>query len=256
MKLPLFHHEQTLHYRRPKPANMPDVPNTYFFAVYRGARTGGDFYDFCWVNGRVLTLFCDVSGRRDEALNIAAALQDKFQSEAPVLFSPRDLNESERLSELVLLLNREIIETAGGPRYTPAFISCFDHESGMLTYINAGHLPALLRDRDGISTLDATGLPLGLFTHSTHDAHLSVLGNGSSMLLVSRGVVETKRHHEEFGLQRVKEKMLASNFLNAQELCSTLQNAAQNFLENGAPENDLTTLAIVRPSTMTAEAAS
>ena len=254
MKLPLFHHHQAHNYRRPQPAAMPDVPNTHFFALYRGARTGGDFYDFCRVNSRVFTLFCDVSGKRDEALDIAAAVQDRFQSETPKLFSPGDLNESDRLSDLVLSLNREIIDTAGGPRYTPAFVSCFDHESGMLTYINAGHLPALVRDDAGISTLDATGLPLGLFTHSTHDAHVSVLGRGTSMLLVSRGLVETKRHHEEFGLQRVKDSMLGSDFLNAHELCSALQNAADSFLDKRAPENDLTTLAIVRPSAMSAEA--
>lgn len=253
MKLPLFHHEQTHSYRRPKPATMPELPHTHFFALYRGARTGGDFYDFCRVNGRVLTLFCDVSGKRDEALDIASAVQERFHSEGARLFSPGDLNESDRLSDLVLSLNREIMETAGAARYTPAFVACLDHESGMLTYINAGHMPAFVRDSNGISTLDATGLPLGLFTHSTHDAQVSVLGRGSSLLLVSRGLVETKRHHEEFGLQRVKESMLASDCQNAHELCSALQNAADRFLENRAPENDLTTLAIVRPSAMVAQ---
>jgi sigma-B regulation protein RsbU (phosphoserine phosphatase) len=246
MKLPLFHHDKH-EYRRPQPAAMPEVPNTHFFALYRGARTGGDFYDFSRVNGRVLTFFCDISGKRDEALHIAAAVQDKFQQEASPLFSGKDINESDRLSDLLLLMNRAIIDTAGGPRYTPAFISCFDTEMGMLTYINAGHLPALMRDGDGISTLDASGLPLGLFTHSTHDAQLCVLRPGSSLLLVSRGLVETKRHHEEFGLDRVKESMLAAQFEDARELCTAMQSAAERFLDNKAPENDLTTLAMVRP---------
>lgn len=256
MKLPLFHHQQTTNYRRPKPARMPDVPDTHFFAVYRGARTGGDFYDFCGVNGRVLTLFCDVSGRRDEALHIAAAVQDKFQLDAPSLFSPGDINESDRLSDLLLAINREIIECAGGPRYTPAFLSCFDYESGFLTYINAGHLPALVRDGSHLVSLDANGLPLGLFTHSTHDAQVSVLEPGSSMLLVSRGLIETKRHHEEFGLERVKQNMMDANFGSAQDLCCALQNAAETFLENKAPDNDLTTIAMVRSKAASARAAS
>jgi len=248
MKLPLFHHHQNQTFRRPKPATMPEHPNAHFFAVYRGARSGGDFYDFARVNGRVLTLFCDISGKRDEALHIAASIQDTFQEKGPQLFSGNDINETERLSDLLLAINREIIETAGGPRYTPAFVACLDPDMGMLTYINAGHLPALMRDSDGISTLDASGLPLGLFTHSTHDAQLSVIRPGSSLLLVSRGLIETKRHHEEFGLDRVKESMLAARFENAQELCTHMQAAAERFLDDKPPENDVTTLAMVRPN--------
>ena len=246
MKLSLFHHAQH-EYRKPQPANMPELPTVHFFALYRGARTGGDFYDFAVVNGRVLAFFCDISGKRDEALHIAAALQEKFQQHAAELFAGNDINESERLSDLMLVINREIIDVAGGPRYTPAFLSCIEPDSGMLTYINAGHLPALVRDSDGISTLDASGLPLGLFTHSTHDAQFCVARPGSSMLLVSRGLIETKRHHEEFGLERVKSSLLEARFEDARELCAVLHTAAQNFLENKPPENDLTTLAMVRP---------
>lgn len=241
----LFHHAET-NYRRPQPANIPDLPNAHFFALYRGARTGGDFYDFALVDGRVLTFFCDISGKRDEALHIAANVQDKFQIHSRLLFSGPDINEAERLSQLLLVLNREIIEIAKGPRYTPAFLSCYDLELGTLTYINAGHLPALTRDQDGIDTLDANGLPLGLFSHSTHDAQLSVLRPGSSLLLVSRGLVETKRHHEEFGIGRVKDSLLEARFDNARELCAALQAAAQRFIEDKMPDNDLTTLAMVR----------
>ena len=246
MKLSFFHHEHP-QYRRPQPASMPELPDTHFFALYRGARTGGDFYDFARVNGRVLMLFCDISGKRDEALHIAASIQDKFQQTAPELFSSSEINEADRLSDLMLSINREIIETAGGPRYTPAFVGCFTHAMGMLTYINAGHLPALVRDSDGISTLDASGLPLGLFTHSTHDSQLCVLRPGSSMLLVSRGLIETKRHHEEFGLDRVKASMLESQFEDARELCTVMHAAAQRFLDNKQADNDLTTVAVVRP---------
>jgi serine phosphatase RsbU (regulator of sigma subunit) len=245
MKLSFFH-PPSPEYRRPDPAVMPEFPDAHFFALYRGARSGGDFYDFACVEQRVLTLFCDISGKRDSALNIAAALQEKFQQHSRELFSGSVINEPERLSDLLLGLNREIIATANGPRYTPAFLSCFDLETGMLTYINAGHMPALVRDDDGIRSLDANGLPLGLFSHITHDAQFCVLLPGTSLLLVSRGVVETKRHQEEFGIDRVKEHMLSTQFDNARELCASIQAAAQQFLENKAPDNDLTTLAMVR----------
>ncbi len=247
MKLSLFRHEEQQQYRKPQPASMPEHPQIHFFALYRGARTGGDFYDFATVNDRILMFFCDISGKRDEALHIAASVQEEFQKQAAQLFSGNDINESERLSDLMLVINREIIETAGGPRYTPAFLACMEPSSGMLTYINAGHLPALVRDNDGITTLDASGLPLGLFTHSTHDAQFCVALPGSSLLLVSRGLVETKRHHEEFGMERVKSSLLGARYEDARELCAAMHSAAQQFLDNKQPDNDLTTLAMVRP---------
>lgn len=246
MKLSLFH-PPSPEYRRPQPAVMPEPLAAHFFALYRGARSGGDFYDFAAVDRLVLMLFCDISGKRDSALDIAAALQEKFQQHSRELFTGAEINEAERLSDLLLSLNREIIITAKGPRFTPAFLSCYDLETGTLTYINAGHMPALIRDNDGINTLDANGLPLGLFSHITHESQFCVVRPGASLLLVSRGMVETKRHHEEFGLDRVKEHLLNAQFDNARELCASMQAAAQRFLEDKLPENDLTTLAMVRP---------
>ena len=256
MKLPLFHHTQKTEYRRPQPATMPELPNAHFFALYRGARCGGDFYDFVSIDGRILMFFCDISGKRDEALHIAAFVQDKLQQTGPGLFSGTDVNETDRLSDLLLVLNRALMDAAGGPRYTPAFLSCFNPDLGTITYINAGHLPALVRDGEDIATLDASGLPLGLFTHSTHDAQVCVVGPGASLLLVSRGLVETKRHHEEFGLDRVKEYLLSSRYDDARQLCTAMQSAAQRFLDNKLPDNDLTTLAMVRPAAAARSAAS
>ena len=71
------------------------------------------------------------------------------------------------------------------------------------------------------------------------------------MLLVSRGLIETKRHHEEFGLDRVKSSLQEARFENARELCPAMHAAAQRFLDNTQPDNDLTTLAMVRPQAST-----
>lgn len=257
MKLPFFQQDHHT-YRRPQPATVPELPDTHFFALYRGARTGGDFYDFAHVGRHVLMLFCDISGQRDEALHIAATVQDMFRQQSQLMFSASGINESERLSDFVRVLNRAILDAAGRPRYTPAFLACFDAEMGLLTYINAGHLPALLRDREGISVLDASGVPLGLFTHITHDSRVCVVGHGASLLLVSKGLVESRHRHEEFGLERVKENLLESNFEDARGLCASMHAAAQRFLDDKQPENDLTTLAMVRPaaSVLVAAAAS
>ena len=106
--------------------------------------------------------------------------------------------------ELCLQLNRAVIEASDGVRPCPAFAGCYDEDLGTITYFNAGHPAGLVRDETGIAELHATGLPLGLFSHTTVDVSTVVLPPGAGLLLVSRGIVEAKCAGEEFGLQQVK----------------------------------------------------
>jgi serine phosphatase RsbU (regulator of sigma subunit) len=61
---------------------------------------------------------------------------------------------------------------------------------GTVCYANAGHTPGLLRDATGIRRLAATGLPLGLFSHTTRDAYTVSVDPGTVLLIVSLGIIE------------------------------------------------------------------
>ena len=75
------------------------------------------------------------------------------------------------LAGLSLEINRAIMEAAGGVRCAPAFLGCYNDVLGTFCYINAGHTPALLKDRDGLVSLESSGFPLGLFSHATHEGN-------------------------------------------------------------------------------------
>src|SRR5947199_8313200 len=62
-------------------------------ALYRAARVGGDFFDFELLHGRLVFLLIDIAGKRDEALDIAAAVQETFHATAAELVRPAALNE-------------------------------------------------------------------------------------------------------------------------------------------------------------------
>ena len=94
--------------------------------------------------------------------------------------------------ELCLQLNRAVIEASESVHSCPAFAGCYDEDFGTVTYFNAGHPAGLVRDETGIAELHATGLPLGLFSHTTVDVSTVVLPPGAGLLLVSRGIVEAK----------------------------------------------------------------
>jgi sigma-B regulation protein RsbU (phosphoserine phosphatase) len=264
MRIPFRSQAATRELRKPKHAQLPELPSVRVGALYRGARVGGDFYDFIQVgSSRMLLLLLDIAGKRDEALHIAAGVQDVFHGAAD-LFYADDVNEPVALTSLLLDINRGIMDAANGVRCAPAFVGCFNDVLGTFCYINAGHTPALLKDRDDITTLEANGLPLGLFSHATHDAQICAMPPSSSLVVVSRGLVEAKAHKEEFGLERVKQAVREAPGHDAIQLCSHVIARVTEFLElqhkrrllsrgdkqiaeaDPLGDNDATALALVR----------
>jgi len=98
---------------------------------------------------------------------------------------------AEALSGLCLHLNRAILESAGRAHLTAAFLGVLDSESGMLSYINAGHVPGLLLAGDSAEFLESTGLPLGLFPHATHEACSRVIPRGGALLMANSSAILT-----------------------------------------------------------------
>ena len=251
MKLPFQNTAPERTLRRPQPTTIPQLGNSSISAQYRAARVGGDFYDFLVTDSqRLVFLLLDVAGKREEALNIAAAVQDRMHPMAADLFRDADVNEADVLPTLLIELNRVIIQAAGGVRCAPAFLGCYEEEFGTLAYINAGHTPALLKDPEGVTHLAANGFPLGLFSHATHDALITAIQPGAALLLVSRGLVESKAGSKEYGIERLTECVSKTSFQDAQDLCTQVLSAVKTFTESSwrhrETENDVTTLALVR----------
>ncbi|MGZ4817910.1 MAG: PP2C family protein-serine/threonine phosphatase [Terriglobales bacterium] len=217
--------------RKPAPAKLPDLPTVRVGALYRGARIGGDFYDFIQVgSSRLLVLLLDIAGKRAEALHIAAAVQDVFHGSADIFYND-EVNEPVAITSVLLDINRGIMEAAGGVRCAPAFLGCYNEVLGTCCYINAGHTPALLKHDGQVDTLEASGLPLGLFSHATHDAQICALPHSAALVMVSRGLVEAKAHKEEFGMERVKQALKEASGHDAQQLCHHVLDSLREFLE-------------------------
>jgi len=249
-------------YRQPAPTAVPTLAGAEVAAKYRGARIGGDFYDFVQVGeNKLLFVMLDIAGKRETALHSAAIAQDVFRQRGAELFGPAHAEDSESTTKLLLEMNRAIIgAAAGGVCHAPAFLGCYDQETGILTYINAGHTPGVLHDSHGTLLLEANGLPLGLFSHATHDAQFCALEPGASLALVSKGFVELRNGREEFGIEGVRRLMQEAAYRSAEELCAVLHERALahekkpsffgpslNFAGLGTAEpNDVTVVALMR----------
>jgi len=234
----------------PLHSNVPALCGAEIAAIYHGYRVAGDFYEFLRVSRtRVLFGLFDIAGRREDTREYLIAAQQTLRDLGPQLFAAHDANEPVAMIELSHELNRTILRSAG-VRSCPAFLGCYNEDLGTVCYANAGHTPALARDLHGIAQLEATGLPLGLFSHTTRSASTCALVPGSALLVVSRGIVEAEQDGAEFGLQGVASSLQEGSAASARDLCLRILRDAQNFMQSAPPQNDVTALALVRTSTV------
>ena len=248
MKLPFLRAVATApDYRKPEPSALPIMPGIDVGAAYCIARMGGDFYEFIAAGpNRLIFALFDISGKRAQALDIAATVQDGMRDGVPKLFSPEDINESEAITELTHSVNRSVLSGAGTSHYSPAFLGCFTPGLGTLAYVSAGHPTALIKDSSGVTELESTGLPLGLFSHATYEPQISVLQPGAVLLLASRGLLESQCKGEEFGGERLKQSFASAPFTDAQYLCTTILRSVQGYTCAPLLHNDATVIALLR----------
>ena len=236
-----------LPWKDPLQATIPHIRDGCMSAVYYGQRRSGDFYDFVRPNAdRVLFGLFDVAGELQETRAIIVTVQQKFRSLGGRMFQDPNVNETERLLELWIEINRAIMSAAGGVHSCPAFLGCYNEEIGTLSYVNAGHTPALIRDDGRVRELVATALPLGLFSHSVPDSSVVAVRPGNTFLSVSKGVVEARFKGEEYGLNRVREYLSEAQFDTAHETCVGVLAKVQQFMCTAPTHNDVTALSVVR----------
>jgi sigma-B regulation protein RsbU (phosphoserine phosphatase) len=103
---------------------------------YPHYEVGGDYYD-CIRLSETKTGFCiaDVSGKGISA----AILMSNFQASLRALFT-FDID----LGTMINKLNSIVVTNAAGEKFITFFVARYDHESGILEYINAAHNPPVL----------------------------------------------------------------------------------------------------------------
>lgn len=213
--------------------------------MYYDHRMAGDFYEFLRVGrSRLLFALLDMAGRRADTRETLIAAQNTFRTLAPKLFAGEDFNEMTAMIRLCYEMNLTILQS--GVRSCPAFVGCYSEDLGTVCYANAGHTPALLRDGGGITLLEATGLPLGLFSHTTQSAATCALVPGAALLAVSRGIIEAEHNGEEFGLERTKQSFQRATAHSAHGLCLDLLQGIQSFMQSPPTHNDVTALVLAR----------
>src|SRR6202051_3367798 len=213
----------------PCPVNLTRLKGLDISARYHADRCGGDFFDGVTIGLRLVFLLTDIAGPRSETHAIAAQAQVAFRQRAQELFQPADANESDAISILAHDVNRFLMEAANGVRFAPTFLGCFNTTLGILTYCNAGRVLAVFRDTTSACVLERGGVPLGLFTHVTYEPAVLAFESQDKLLLVTKGVTESRRGAAEFGLKRIERVLEHSHGDSVSQICDKVLSEAYNF---------------------------
>jgi sigma-B regulation protein RsbU (phosphoserine phosphatase) len=200
---------------------------------------GGDYYDFLTMGPNTLLLVvADVEGKGVSSAMVMSNLQATLRALVMHLHS---------LEAIALSLNEMILADTRSGKFLSCFLGLVDTAHGGLHFINAGHVPPLVLRRTGeTDSLEAGGMPIGLFPAVEYERGSVKLHPGDILLCCTDGIGEAANTDgDEFGAERLAATARLYQHLSASEMCQNVVRDVDEF-SRGGPHIDDKVLMVVK----------
>jgi serine phosphatase RsbU (regulator of sigma subunit) len=211
------------------------------FGMTRPANTvGGDFYDILpRADGTILLALGDVAGKGSPAALLMALLVAMLRT-----LSDEGLDGA----PLVSRLNAQLCKHAPRSRFVTLFLASLNPATGELVYVNAGHLPPLVRRAGGsFDRLDTGGMALGIWDHASYTSGRTHLASDDLLVAFSDGITEAenaaRQPFDDAGLQSI---VSARTWATSMELGWEAFAAVEHHVGTRRLHDDLTILVVRR----------
>jgi serine phosphatase RsbU (regulator of sigma subunit) len=223
------------------PQNLPAIETLEYSGTCLQARhVGGDYFDFLDLGPRRFGLVVgDIAGKGIAAALLMANLQANLRIQCSML--------SGGLQQLFCSVNKVFYKNTTESAYATLFFADYDDRRRELSYVNCGHLPALLlRGDDRIERLQATGTVLGLFQEWDCSVAQQTMCPGDLLAVYTDGISESANDEgDQFGEDRLADALIRHRYLLPAEIITAVVDEVQRF--SGAQEqHDDITLIIAR----------
>ena len=119
--------------------------------------------------------------------------------------------------------------------------------SGEVELCNAGHLPPLVIQEGKLTSIAATGLPVGVFCSQSFSVNRIHMSKGDTLFLYTDGLSESlDGAGHEYGAARLSQLLNDNHDLAPDSIISLCRHELHTFAEGNAPKDDLTLMAIRR----------
>jgi sigma-B regulation protein RsbU (phosphoserine phosphatase) len=179
----------------------------------------------------------DVSGKGVAASMLMAHLNAMFRTLISI-----DLP----LEQIVERASRVFCESTLPTQYA-TLVCGRANTSGEVEVCNAGHLPPLLIQENGVTSIAATGLPVGVFCSESFSVNRVQMSKGDTLFLYTDGFSESlDGSGNEYGAERLSRLLNDNHSLSPDSIVSLCRNELHSFAEGRVPRDDLTLMAITR----------
>ena len=207
---------------------------------------GGDFFDVIPLEvvplgtGKLGIMIADVSGK-----GIPAAL---FMALSRIVVRVNAMWYATKPAAAIRDANTIISHDSKSGMFVTLFYGLMDSANLTFTYVNAGHNPPIhYSAADGtLSELGATGIAIGVLDDSKYTQDTVQMAQNDLLILYTDGITEAENAHlEMFGLERLKEVILASHTVSSKDIIDEILNAVRAFTGD-QPQSDDITLMVIR----------
>jgi len=214
-----------------------------FFRSWQVARyyqaagpVSGDYCDLVAAeDGSVYFMLGDVSGKGVAAAMLMTQLYAMLRALIPLELS---------LSEMMARTSSLFCESSL-PTHYATLVCGRTSDSGEVEICNAGHLPILWVRKGDLGMVEATGLPIGVFSNQEFSARKLRMAPGDQLLLYTDGLSEAlNRAGDEYGLERLSRLAGDSQSLMPQMLINACLEDLLSFQGEAPKTDDLTIMAI------------
>jgi PAS domain S-box-containing protein len=207
------------------PDRLPSVPGWELASSYAAGDTtadvGGDFYDVLALDGGLMAIVGDVTGKGVTAAALTSLARYTLATAARFDPSP---------PAVVGLLNEVLVGRADLSLVTVACAHFVPTPSGAtMRLTSAGHpSPVLVRPGRAPTTVGTTGLLLGMTAVARWDEVVVELTPGDALLFYTDGITDTPAAQERFGQDRLL-AALAGDSVDPTALIERVQRALRDF---------------------------
>jgi sigma-B regulation protein RsbU (phosphoserine phosphatase) len=247
------------------PADLSGLPSLEVHGVCRPARTvSGDYYDFIpLTESRMVLAVGDISGKGISAALLMATVHAfvrayAFEPERTLaavasggrepggavmtaLAGNGDCGTDLCPAALMATLNYQLFRSTPPEKYATMFLACYDADSRLLTYSNAGHLPPLLLGRDGdVRRLETSGTVVGLFDGMSYEKSSVAMHPGDIFVAYSDGITEPENEFGEFGEARLIDLIQQNRDQPLARISEAVTTAVSDWIAGGEQPDDVT----------------
>ncbi len=200
----------------------------------------GDYYDWVKIfDDQIGIVIADASGKGLPASLLMAFLRASLRALAQIGYAPHIAFSK---------VNDLVWDSVEGNQFITAIYGFLDGTNKTFVFSNAGHNPPfVIRENGEIKFIDYGDLPLGMFQHIRYHQHFLRLARNDTLVLYTDGLTEAANENgEEFGVQRLAERVIAGKHLPARELIDFIHQGVLDFSHGKILEDDATVLIVKR----------